>query len=150
MDISLIKKLREETGAGVSEVKQALEDSSDNYEKAHRILMDKVSSKAAKKADRIIKDGLIHSYVHATGKTGSLVYLGCETDFVAKTDAFKTLIHDISLQICTEDYTDVQAVLESEFIKDPSKKIQDLINEVIAKTGEKVELVRFCKFSVGE
>ena len=142
-----IKKLREETGAGVVEVKKALEEFGD-YKKAYEELAKRVSKKAKKRADRVTGDGLVHAYVHVGGKVGSLVHVGCETDFVAKTDEFETLCHNIALQACTSDYKDNEELLKSEFIKDPSKKVLDLIEEVIARTGEKVELKDFARFSV--
>ena len=93
MNISLdqLKKLRQETSAGVSDCRQALEDSKGDYEKAKKILMEFGVAKAAKKADRVTGSGLVESYVHA-GKVGVLVEVRCETDFVARTDDFKTLL----------------------------------------------------------
>ena len=96
------------------------------------------------------EDGLVYSYIHNSGKVGSLVLLGCETDFVAKTEDFQKLCKDIAMQVCSEDYEDVEKLLESEYIRDPSKKISDLINEAVAKVGEKIEIRKFTKFSVGE
>lgn len=149
-NIELIKKLREETGAGVLEVKQALENNGDDYNKALEELMAKVAKKAAKKADRVTKDGLVHSYIHAGGKVGSLVCVACETDFVAKTDAFQDLCHAVAIQVCTGDYENVEELLADEYIKDAAKSMQDLINEAIAKVGEKIEIRQFAKFDVRE
>ncbi len=148
INVELIKKLRDETGAGIIEAKKALEENNSDYDKAYAVLMSKVSAKAAKKADRVTKDGLVESYIHMGGKMGSLLWLACETDFVAKTDDFKKLAHEIALQICTSDFKEISEVLESEYIRDPSKKILDLINEVIAKVGEKIEIRGFSKFDV--
>ena len=148
MNMQDIKKLREETGAGVVDVKKALEENNGNYKKALDFLMAKMSKKAEKRADRDAGDGLIHSYIHTGAKIGSLVHIGCETDFVAKTDQFKELCHNIALQVCTGDFSDVAELLESEYIKDTSKTIEHLVKEVTAKTGEKVEIKNFCKFSV--
>lgn len=149
-NISDIKNLRDETGAGILEVKQALETASGDVAKAKEALMKKVASKAAKKADRTIKDGLVYSYIHAGGKVGSLVMLGCETDFVAKTEGFAKLCHEIALQTCTESYETVDQLLAAEYVRDGSKKIQDLINEQTVKVGEKIELQKFITFRVGE
>jgi len=132
------------------EVKHALEEFNGDYNKAKEDLMKKGLAKAAKKADRVTKDGLVYSYVHATGKVGSIVAVACETDFVAKTEEFKKLCHEVALQVCTEDYTSVEILLESEFIKDASKKISDLVNETIAKLGEKIEIKKFSRISVLE
>lgn len=99
INVTDIKKLREETGAGVMEVKHALEENGGDYTKAHALLMSKVSAKAAKKSDRVTKDGLVEAYIHLGGKVGSLLWLACETDFVAKTDEFKKLAHEIAMQV---------------------------------------------------
>jgi len=149
-NIEDIKSIREETGAGVLEVKQALEEANGDVNKAKEELMKKVASKAAKKADRTANDGLIYSYIHSTGKVGSLIEIACETDFVAKTEDFKKLCHEVAMQVCTSEFKDVAELLESEYIRDSSKKIQDLVNGVTAKTGEKVEIRRFVKFILGE
>lgn len=150
IDAKKIKKLREETGAGVLEIKNILEETDGDFDKAKKELMKKVASKAAKKADRTAVDGLVYSYIHNGGKIGSMVLVGCETDFVARTDDFKKLCQEIAMQVCTEEYETKEKLLEAEYIRDPSKKIQDLINETSAKTGEKIELQKFVKFSVGE
>lgn len=149
-NIEIIKKLRDETGAGILEIKNMLEEQGDDYEKTKEELLKKSAAKAAKKSDRVAEDGLVYSYIHNSGKVGSLVLLSCETDFVAKTEDFQKLCKDIAMQVCTEDYEDVEKILESEYIRDPSKKISDLINEAVAKVGEKIEIRKFTKFSVGE
>ena len=148
INIENIKKLREETGAGILETKEALQKNGGDYKAARKELMAKSSSKAAKKADRDAKDGLVYAYIHTGGKSGTLVLLACETDFVAKTEDFKKLCREIALQICAGDYADVPAVLASEYIRDETKKVQDLINETIARVGEKIELKNFCKLKV--
>ena len=132
------------------EIKDVLEKTGEDFEKAKEELMKKVASKAAKKSDRIAEDGLVYSYIHSSGKVGSLVLLSCETDFVARTDDFQKLCKEVAMQICTEDYENVESLLNSEYIRDPSKKISDLVNETIAKVGEKIEIRRFAKFTVGE
>src|SRR3989344_90189 len=110
-----IKKLREETGAGILEVKQALEKYNNDYTKAYSELMSKAAAKAERKSERTTKDGLVEAYIHSGGKIGSLVVVACETDFVAKTDAFKKLCHEIALQVATEDYENSETLLASEY-----------------------------------
>lgn len=149
-DIEMIKKLREETSAGVLDVKSALEEAGNDYEKAKAILMKKAAAIAEKKADRVTKDGLVDSYIHLGGKAGSMVLLACETDFVAKTDDFKKVAHEVAMQVCTQEYSSVEELLESEYIRDPSKKIKDLLVEVTGKVGEKVEIRKFVRFDVRE
>lgn len=148
LDVETIKKLREETGAGVLDVKKALEEADNNYEKAKAALVEKGLANASKKSDRETRDGLVHSYIHAGGKVGTLVAVACETDFVAKTEDFQKLCHEIAMQAAVEEYDNVRELLDSEYIRDPSKKIADLIKETIAKLGENIELKDFARFSV--
>ena len=150
INMDKIKKLRDETGAGILEIKSLLEEVGDDFDKAKEELLKKAASKAAKKSDRVAEDGLVFSYIHNSGKVGSLVLLSCETDFVAKTEDFQNLCKEVAMQVCTEDYEDVEGLLESEYIRDPSKKILNLVNEATAKVGEKIEIRKFTKFAVGE
>ena len=148
IDIEIIKKVREETGAGMLDVKLALEKHDGDAGKAKKELAKKGAVKAAKKQERTAGDGLIHAYIHSGGKVGSLVHLGCETYFVAKTDDFKKLCNEIAMQVAAGEYKNISELLNDDYIRDPSKKISDLITEVIAKTGEKIELKNFCRFSL--
>ncbi|MCK4835563.1 MAG: translation elongation factor Ts [Candidatus Aminicenantes bacterium] len=99
VDMSLVKKLREETGIGILECKKAIDEANNNYKKAAEILRKKGFEKAKAKSSRITKQGLIGSYIHTNGKIGVLVELGCETDFVARNEDFQALLKDISMQI---------------------------------------------------
>jgi len=148
--IKKIKQLRDETGAGVMEVKEALDKHAGDLEKAKKELMKKVSAKAAKKADRVAGDGLVYSYIHLNGKLGSLVHMACETDFVAKTDDFQNLCKEVAMQICTEDIDSVKDLLKAEYMRDVSKTVGDLITEATAKLGEKIELKKFTKYSISD
>ena len=150
VDIKNIKELREETGAGVLDVKEALEKHKGDLDKARKELMKKGAAKAAKKQERTAGDGLIHSYIHAGGKIGSMVHLACETDFVAKTEDFQKLAHEIALQVAAEEYKNIKELLDADYVRDPEKKMSDLITEVTAKVGEKIELKNFCRFSVND
>jgi len=145
-----IKKLREETGAGVVEAKKAIEESLGDYQKALQILVDLGASKLEKKADRAVGDGLIEAYVHATGKVGALLSVRCETDFVARTEVFKQLAHEIAMQIAAVELENptVEALLDSEYIRDPSKKVADLISEAVGKLGENIRIEKFTRFSI--
>lgn len=96
---SMIKELREATGAGVLDCKKALEASQGDLEKAKVYLREKGLASASKRADRVAKEGLIEAYVHAGGRVGALIELNCETDFVARTEVFKELAHDLAMQI---------------------------------------------------
>lgn len=147
MDIETIKKLREQTGAGVMDASKALEEAGGNYDKAVEILKAKGVEKAAKKSDREIKAGKVFSYVHS-GRVGALLKLGCETDFVAKNDAFVSLGNDIVMQIVSMGPENIEELLEQDFVKDASRKIKDLISDTVSKTGENITIVEFNHLSV--
>ncbi len=123
--LELIKEIREETGAGVIDVKKALEEAQGDKEKALEILRKNGVQKADKKADRIAKEGVIATYVHANNKSGAIVKVLCETDFVAMNDKFKNLANDIAMQIVAmnpvavrpEDVPDEMIAPEIEEIK---------------------------------
>ncbi len=99
VDAKLVKTLREMTGAGVLECKKALEETGGNLEEAVELLRKRGIAKAAKKAGRETKEGIIHAYIHAGGRVGVLLELNCETDFVARNEVFKELANELALQI---------------------------------------------------
>ncbi|MFZ5495702.1 MAG: translation elongation factor Ts [Verrucomicrobiota bacterium] len=105
---SMISELRDKTGAGLLDVKKALDEAQGNLEQAETILRKKGVASAAKKAGRSTSEGLIESYIHVGGKVGVLVEINCETDFVAKTDEFKEFCRDICLQIAAASPTVVR------------------------------------------
>ena len=156
----LIKQLRELTSAGVMDCKRALEESDGDVSKAEKLLKDQGIASAAKKASRDTDQGLIETYVHSGGRIAAIVEVNCETDFVARTDEFSSLAHDIAMQIAAMAPTTVGgeepaeneegSLLLQPFIKDPSKNIQDLINETVGKLGENIRVRRFQRFSLGE
>jgi len=149
VDVSLIKQLREKTGAGVADCREALEASNNDIKKAEEYLKKKGFEKAAKKSDRETNSGLVESYVHM-GRVGVLVELLCETDFVARTDEFKTLAHEICLQVSSMNPKDVKALLKQEYVRDPEKTIENLIKESIAKLGENITVGRIQRFELGK
>jgi elongation factor Ts len=187
-----IKKLREQTGAGVVDVKKALDEAKGDEEKAIEILRKSGQSKAVKKADRDANEGIIGSYVHSNQKIGAMVKILCETDFVARNEDFQAFATDIAMHITATDpqclrAEDVNeelvakereiwkeqlkeegkpeeimdkimegkekklraesALLSQHFVKDPDKTIEDLLNELVAKIGEKIEIGEFARFS---
>lgn len=150
IDTKTIKELRDLTGAGILEIKNALDEFGGDVEKTKEKLMAKAKEKAAKKADRVANDGLVYSYIHSTGKVGSLIYLACETDFVAKTEDFQNLCKEIAMQAATMEYSSAEDLLNDDYIRDGSKKIKDLITETVGKLGENIELVKIARFKVGE
>lgn len=152
MNISLdqLKKLREETGAGVSDCRQAIEDASGDYARAKKLIAVRGVEKAAKKADREASQGIISSYVHATGTVGVLVELRCETDFVARTDDFKALSHELCLQIAAMKPKTVRELLKGTYIRDAAMTVETLIKQTIAKVGENITVARFTRMELGE
>lgn len=147
--VSDIKKLREETGAGIADCRKALEESKGNLEKAKELLKSWGIDKAASKSDRVVGAGLVDTYIHANGKVGAMVEINCETDFVARTDEFKGLCHEVAMQIAAMDPKDVEDLLKEDYIRDSSKNIESLVKETIAKIGENIVIKRFMRFELG-
>jgi len=193
-DNNLIKELREISGAGIMDIKDALAEGGDDKDKALEILRKKGVAKMSKKADRVAKEGIIESYIHGAGRIGVLVEVNCETDFVARTDDFKALARELALHIAASNplyvsQEDVPAeviekereiykeqaagsgksdevidrmidgklvkfyeevcLLDQPYVKDPEKKISQLIADSTAKMGEKVQVSRFARFVLG-
>lgn len=192
---SAVKELREKTGAGMLDCKKALEAVGGDIEKAIAHLREKGLAAAANKAGRLATEGIVESYIHSNGRIGVLVEVNCETDFVAKTDAFKSFVKDIAMQIAAanplyvsreevpeEDlerereilkaqalnegkpehivekmvegrlskFYQEHCLLEQEFVKDPDKTIDQLLNEQVATIGEKISIRRFARYELGE
>lgn len=149
VDTKLIKELREKTSAGINDCREAILEAKGDLKKAEEILQKKGFEKAAKKGDRETNSGLVDSYVHA-GRIGVLVELLCETDFVARTDEFKQLAHEISLQVSSMNPKNASELLKQEYIRDSSKTIQDLITAAVAKLGENITLGKFQRIEIGK
>lgn len=195
VDMSLVKKLREETGIGILECKKAVTEANNNFDKATELLRKKGFEKAKARSTRTTKQGIIGSYIHTNGKIGVLVEVGCESDFVAKNEDFQSLVKDISMQIAAMNpkyiskddvpadviekekdiyhaqlkdsgkpeniiekivegklnkfYTEI-CLLNQTFFKEDKKTIEELIIEIIHKTGENIIVKRFIRFQLGE
>lgn len=145
----LIRKLREETGAPVIQVKKVLDQFKGDEKKALEVLRKEGFEKAAKRAERETSQGLVASYIHHSGKIGVMVELLCETDFVARNEMFVELGRNIAMQVASLNPKNNEELLSQDFIKDSSKTIEDLLKEVIAKTGENVRLGRFVRLELG-
>ena len=160
-----VKTLRERTSAGVMECRRALEKADGDLDRAVVVLRESGLSIAKKRADRQTSQGLVETYIHAGGRLGALVEVNCETDFVARTDAFKTLVRDLAMQIVatnpiavseedlpsgTEGDPAELCLLRQPFIKDDSRAVDDLVKEVIAQTGENIRVRRFARFELGQ
>jgi elongation factor Ts len=152
-----IKELREKTGAGIMECKRAL-DEGGSMPEAEKLLKQWGLATAEKKAGREASQGVIDSYVHA-GRIGALIELNCETDFVARTDDFKTLAREIAMQVASMNPRRISSLeqsndgdvplLDQPYIRDGSKTVQELINEAIAKLRENIVIRRFARFELG-
>lgn len=148
IDIKLVKTLRDETQASIADCKKALEESNGDYEKAVVWLQKKGIERAEKKADRETSEGLVESYVHGNGKIGVIVTVLCETDFVARTDEFKKLAHEIAMQISAMDPKDVKTLLAQDYIRDSSMTIEAMIKQTIGKLGENIQIREFKRFAL--
>ncbi len=195
IEAKLVKELRMKTGAGMMDCKNALLKSNGNLNDAIDHLRKSGITKAEKKGARQTKEGIIYSYIHAGSRLGVLLELNCETDFVAKTDGFSELAHNVAMQIAAtnpisldissidqtlvarekdifkeqaksegkpehiiekmidgrlQKFYQESCLLEQTYIKDPDKKIKDLITESIATLGENISISRFTRFAIGE
>ena len=195
IDAKIVKQLRDKTGAGMMDCKKALTESNGDLDGAVDHLRKSGAAKAEKKGERETKEGLVYSYIHAGGRLGVMIEVNCETDFVAKTDGFIELAHNLAMQIAAtnplsldknsvsndvvakekEIYTDQakssgkpdniiekmvegrlskfyqeNCLMEQAYIKDPDKKVVDLMTETIATLGENITVSQFTRFAVGE
>ena len=143
-----VMALRERTGAGMMDCKKALTECDGDAEKAIDYLREKGLAAAAKKAGRIAAEGVVGSYVSDDRNVGVIVEVNCETDFVAKTDDFKNFVSTVAKQIALTDPADVDALLEQPLVSDPAVTVNMLLNQAVAKIGEKISIRRFVR-SVG-
>jgi len=193
-----VKELRARTGAGVMDCRNALVEAGGDLEKAQRLLRAKGLAAAAERSGRAAKEGLIASYIHGEGRLGVLVEVNCETDFVARTQEFRTLARDLAMQIAAaepryvsredvpadviaaeraaylaqaasegkpeavaarisdgklEKFFATVCLMDQPFIRDTGPRprtVGDVVKEVIAKTGENIQVRRFARFRLGE
>jgi elongation factor Ts len=140
-------RLRELTGAGVMDCKRALDDCGGDFDKAVLAIQEKGILKAEKKADRQTGAAVLESYIH-NNRVGVLLELRCETDFVVRSDPFRFLAKELALHIAAMNPQAVDDLLRQNFIKDESITIEQLIKNTIAKTGENIQIGRFCRYEV--
>jgi len=160
----MIKELRNQSGAGVMDCRNALVGSEGDMGKAIATLRDSGLLKAQKKAERVATQGLVEAYIHTGGRIGAIIEVNCETDFVARTDEFKELAHCLAMQVTAlspqfiaeeeiPEGTDVEpqeaCLLLQPYIKDPTMTVRDIILETIAKVGENIKVSRFVRFKLG-
>jgi elongation factor Ts len=195
IDASLVKQLRDKTGAGFMDCKKALLECEGDFEKSVDHLRAKGLALAARKAAREASEGLISAYIHGGNKIGVLLEVNCETDFVARTEEFQALVKDLSMQIAAaspryvareevgedelerekaiyrqqaaelnkpeavlvkivdgkmERFYEETCLMEQAFIKEPTRRVKDLIQDAVARLGENIRVRRFVRYTVGE
>lgn len=143
-----VKTLREKTGAGMADVKKALEESEGDMARAFGLIEQKFGSTAIKKATRATSTGIVEAYIHSNSRIGALVEVFCETDFVARNPLFKEFAHDIALHIAAMSPEDMSSLLTQPFVKDQDKTIGGYLNESIGKFGENMRIGRFVRFEL--
>ena len=164
ISIEMIRELRDQCGAGIMECRNALLEVEGDMDKALQRLKKKGLLKAEKKAERATAQGLIEAYTHTGGRIGAMIEVNCETDFVARTDEFKELAHNLAMQVAAlspqfvtreeiPEGTDIEpqaaCLLLQPYIRDPSMTVRDVIVETIAKVGENIKVSRFARFELG-
>jgi elongation factor Ts len=195
VNATVVRELRERTGAGIMDCKKALAERGGDLEKAVDYLRQKGLAAAARKVDRVAADGAVGAYVHPGGKIGVLVEINCETDFVARTAEFQALLKDMAMQVAAANpryvrreevsadelekeksiyrqqalesgkpervvekivegkmdrfYSEV-CLLEQAFIKDPDRKVSDIIHDAVGRLGENIQVRRFARYHLGE
>ena len=143
---SLVKELREKTGAGMMDCKKVLTETDGDMEKAIELLRERGIAKAAKKSGRVAAEGLVEAYVSEDGKIGAVVEVNSETDFVAKNEEFKTFVMNVAKQIVEKAPKTVEELLEQESIEVPGKTVNEVLVEKIATIGENMNIRRFERF----
>ena len=143
---SLVKELREKTGAGMMDCKKVLTETDGDMEKAAELLRERGIAKAAKKSDRIATEGLVYCYVSDDKKVGVVLEVNAETDFVAKNEEFRTFVADTAKQIAVKAPANVEELLEESSINDETKTIKDILTDKIATIGENMSIRRFERF----
>ena len=160
----MVKELRDASGSGVMDAKRALEEANGDMNQAAAILRERGLAAAAKRAERETSQGVVDTYIHAGGRIGALVEVNCETDFVANTDEFRELVHELAMQVAAmnpavvsaeerepelEGADEEVALLSQPWVKDGSRTISDLVQDSMAKTGENIRVRRFARFELG-
>ncbi|MEK7574362.1 MAG: translation elongation factor Ts [Patescibacteria group bacterium] len=146
-NIEIIQKLRDMTGAGVMSCKKAFQEAGDDFEKAVALIKKWGLVKVGQKTDRSTGSGLLEAYIH-NNRVGVLLELRCETDFVARSEVFKELAHNLVMQIAALDPADTESLLAQPYIKDESITIDALAKDAIARLGENIRVERFCRYEI--
>jgi len=136
------------TGASVDAIRKVLEEADGEIERALELLKDRGAMVAAKKANRQTGEGIISYYVHANSRVGVLVKLLCETDFVARTEQFKELGHELAMHVAAMSPANIEELLAQQYVRDPNQTVSELIKDYIAKLGENIQIGEFCRFEI--
>jgi elongation factor Ts len=144
----MVKKLRDQTGAGMMDCKKALTETNGDYERAVTLLREKGIAVAAKRETKAASEGLIESYISDDAKVGAMVELNCETTFVAKTDEFIALTRNLAMQVGNQDCACLNCLLDKPYTGNPAQTVREAVNEVMGKLGEKTSVARFVRFAV--
>ncbi len=147
ISVDQIKKLREETGVSVGECQKALKEAGGDLGLAKEILRKRGKDFAKKRIEKEAGQGIVESYIHPGKKVGAMVELRCESDFVARSDDFQKLAHELCLQVAAISSDEVP-LSEQSWIKDESKSIKELIDEYIAKFGENIILKKSVRYEI--
>jgi elongation factor Ts len=148
IDLKTLKKLRDETSASIADCRAALDEANGDYKKALAWLAKRSAEIAAKKSDRETSEGIVEAYIHQGGKVGVLVSLLCETDFVAKTDEFRSLAKEIAMQVAAMNPASVDELLKQDNIRDSSITIEQLVKNAVGKLGENITVRDFKRFEI--
>ena len=143
---SLVKEIREKTGAGMMDCKKVLTETDGDMEKAIELLRERGIAKAAKKSGRIAAEGLVEAYISEDGKVGAIVEVNSETDFVAKNEEFKTFVINVAKQVVEKDPKDVEELLNQEATFEAGKTVNEALVGKIATIGENLSIRRFARF----
>ncbi len=156
VSIDDIRALRRETGAGVMDVKRALEDSDGAMDTARQLLRERGLELSASKSGRTTGEGVVEAYVHPGRPLGAMVELNCETDFVARTQDFKGLARDLAMHVAAmaperigeDEDGDGPALLTQPWFRDASLTVAQVVSQTIARMGENIRVGRFCRFEI--
>ncbi|QOV23535.1 translation elongation factor Ts [Anabaenopsis elenkinii] len=144
----LVQELRQKTGAGMMDCKKALKENEGDIEKSIEWLRQKGIASASKKSDRIAAEGLVETYIQPSGRVGVLIEVNCQTDFVARNEAFKALVKNLAEQAATAD--SVESLLTQPYLEDQSITVDQFIKQTIAQLGENIQVRRFINFAIPE
>ena len=144
---SLVKELREKTGAGMMDCKKVLTETDGDLEKATELLRERGIAKAAKKSGRVAAEGIVEAYISEDGKVGAIVEVNSETDFVGKNEEFRTFVMNVAKQVVEKNPADVESLLAQDSIVEPGKTVQEVLVGKIATIGENLNIRRFARFA---